>query len=720
MVRSLLFFLFTTVSFFSPLQASTPVQTLNGVSVALQPDGTATVPALCFVKNQCVYEEILIVASDQSNGLPPSSNSTSIEVDCELVGVLLVEIWAKDFLQEWSVAETYVITEDPFDNCANPTTATSDYVIAKNGLSYAVNADGEVVIHVDDFIAAYSYPPDQSEPTFSFSTDLSDTIRILDCTSEEIVILDIYSHNGEGLPIYTPTYCVLYLNSAPCNGSDPNCCSSSFSINNGLAISLAPEQTFVLKAEDLVNNHPEDVVHFAFSADPADTIRLFNCMDYEYDPTTLLSIYGFGQDGNYSQTETYILIQDYFNTCENTFTGSPNGNACLAYDITNQIDACQIYGHNINAFTQSFEPAPPFGDCEGFNSWCTGPFNTAWFYFDAPASGSVNIYSSCLATQLALWETDNCTQLTSGSAILVAAAANADGSPASLEGISCLIPGNRYYLAVDGQDMMTGPFELIIEDANIDCFIGDEPTLCGGASPEAPVDAIISWQHLFADDNGARIASIANYFSPLGEITAEYLIHDGPVRLDSDGLPYLDRNWTINVGTQPTGNVLLRLYFTASEFQALQAADASIDSADDLLLNRVEGGSCGPFDGASILYSPANSGTIGSTYFVEYEIPGFSSFYLSSAGLVNSTTDKYPVHDDIILSPNPARDIVNIIMPETPYTGADVSLYDNRGKLVKQSTLNNGQLLINDLLPGVYYLKIQTERKAYSKRLLIK
>lgn len=421
--------------------------------------------------------------------------------------------------------------------------------------------------------------------------------------------------------------------------------------------------------------------------------------------TVIIPVYGISADGNFNSAETYLIVGDPQEHCLDTYNGPDNGNACLAYDITSQFGACEIYGHNIAALTQSFEPSPPSGDCNAYNGWCTAPQNTAWYYFEAPPSGSVNIYTALLSTQIALWEADNCTQLTDGTAILVTAESNADGSSANLEGISCLIPGQRYYLQIDAQNGDTGSFSLLIEEAYIDCLAGENATTCMQATTDAPVNNILAWQH-FYDANNHIIGSIANRINPLGEISFEYQTNEGPIRTDDEGSPYLDRNWAITVGNQPVIPVKLRLYFSAEEFEALQMADPNINTPDALFLTRVADAACGPFDLDGELYPQQASGPIGtSTYYTDFEIPGFSAFYLNGAGgLINDTAEP-TAQNNFTVFPNPTDGVLNIQKQDLSLSNIELLSLTGQ-KLIVRQFREFEQLNLSDLAPGTYLLHL--------------
>ena len=130
---------------------------------------------------------------------------------------------------------------------------------------------------------------------------------------------------------------------------------------------------------------------------------------------------------------------------------------------------------NIHARRDPNEVCPGPGSgvtCHAQDGWCV--FNTrvecsVWFTFIAPPSGSVNIVTDSFDTQIALYRVNNCLDYTSFKQI----AANDDsgrqlnpsvaGTAAGLIEVSCLEPGQTYYLQVDGFNGMegNGTIELI-------------------------------------------------------------------------------------------------------------------------------------------------------------------------------------------------------------------------------------------------------------------
>jgi len=79
-----------------------------------------------------------------------------------------------------------------------------------------------------------------------------------------------------------------------------------------------------------------------------------------------------------------------------------------------------------------------------------------------------------------------------------------------------------------------------------------------------------------------------------------------------------------------------------------------------------------------------------------------------------------PLAQSMLLYPNPARDFVNIELPENT-TEATAMLIDMRGRTIKtlKITSNREQLLVSDISEGVYLLLVQTPTNNWTERLII-
>jgi hypothetical protein len=153
-----------------------------------------------------------------------------------------------------------------------------------------------------------------------------------------------------------------------------------------------------------------------------------------------------------------------------------NDDICVAEELI--VNGPSESFNNTFATTQENEPTPPNlplndpeADC--INQWCDGSdvANTLWFYFVAPASGSVAV-NTCLPvtmdTQTAVWSVGDCNDF--GTLNLMGQNDDADGgcgagdtyASAYIQG--GLTPGTTYYIQLDGWGGTTGDFEIEVFD----------------------------------------------------------------------------------------------------------------------------------------------------------------------------------------------------------------------------------------------------------------
>ena len=140
-----------------------------------------------------------------------------------------------------------------------------------------------------------------------------------------------------------------------------------------------------------------------------------------------------------------------------------------------------------------------------------------------------------------------------------------------------------------------------------------------------------NWYRLSSLD-GKTIAEINPRGNNLGDISALLFVQQGDVRTNL-GKPYLNRNIEITPTIQPTTPVDVRIFYRASEFDALKKT-GTLTTEKQLIVARVS-------DNASGLCSPAFSGTpaaiitpkAGGNYaadkYIRFETTGFSQFFFN-------------------------------------------------------------------------------------------
>ncbi len=130
-----------------------------------------------------------------------------------------------------------------------------------------------------------------------------------------------------------------------------------------------------------------------------------------------------------------------------------------------------------------------------------------------------------------------------------------------------------------------------------------------------------------------------------------------------------------------------------------------------------------------MLGMPRFAGMIGADQDLSNET--YSSFFSGFIPSVNmyvdfvTGTDELPLGNEMGLSPNPAREYVNLSFDlEKAYEEAEVQIFDLNGRLVLRRQLNtvqNGelQLSLQGLEAGSYTLKLVTEDGALSRKLIV-
>lgn len=195
--------------------------------------------------------------------------------------------------------------------------------------------------------------------------------------------------------------------------------------------------------------------------------------------------------------------------------------------------------------------------------------------------------------------------------------------------------GVEYFIYVayySGNSTITGNFDL-----SITCTNQDVSAIGNGSCNDAP-DIMSTgsgqWLNLF-DGSGDIVYSVLDSEN-MGTISSSvYRNLTGGVRVDGNGVPYLDRNVTISPATQPSGTVKVRLYYRDAEIQALISADPNVNSITDLNMTKEDGSTCTPaFSGNGTLVMPTATGTIGSNHYIELDVTSFSSFFAHSGTTV--------------------------------------------------------------------------------------
>jgi hypothetical protein len=126
----------------------------------------------------------------------------------------------------------------------------------------------------------------------------------------------------------------------------------------------------------------------------------------------------------------------------------------------------------------------------------------------------------------------------------------------------------------------------------------------------------------------------------LGAVSANIFQNTGLIRT-YNGKPYLDRNYTIKPENNPNGaaSISLRLFFTATEFDALKAADPGIINPGSLVVIKQPNNTASvpvaytPAAGEEVVL-PASWKAVPGGYYLEISITGFSNFFIQKGSAV--------------------------------------------------------------------------------------
>ncbi len=146
------------------------------------------------------------------------------------------------------------------------------------------------------------------------------------------------------------------------------------------------------------------------------------------------------------------------------------------------------------------------------------------------------------------------------------------------------------------------------------------------------------------ESGGQLVLSINPNGNNMGSTTADVYINSSAVR-DNGTQYYLDRNWHISPTTGPSSDVSVRLYLLDSEVEALRTASGcgSCTTITDAFMSGItkysganengvltdnEATSYAFFDPSTVDLIPYENG-----YYLEFDTPNFSEFYLNGGGV---------------------------------------------------------------------------------------
>lgn len=141
------------------------------------------------------------------------------------------------------------------------------------------------------------------------------------------------------------------------------------------------------------------------------------------------------------------------------------------------------------------------------------------------------------------------------------------------------------------------------------------------------------------DSSGHLIGELHPDGQELGTISSSVHINTGPIRKDGNNVYYLDRDYNIQAQNPPIYGVSAYLYYSPTEFQALQAEDGSISGVDKLNASKFSDIDCGDSPGNMGINLPNYDDIVyGNYYATAYGINSFSTFFIHGGNSV------LPVH----------------------------------------------------------------------------
>lgn len=142
--------------------------------------------------------------------------------------------------------------------------------------------------------------------------------------------------------------------------------------------------------------------------------------------------------------------------------------------LSAEIDGASVVLENAEATVNPGEVSPPEGFCGAYGEWCAsnnGPSNTMWVTFTPETDGAYEV-SSCnelndFDTAIAVYQVEDCsdfstyTLLSSNDDSYIGCTEGANGF-ASTCYVSCLNPGETYYIQLDGWGGAVGTTEITV------------------------------------------------------------------------------------------------------------------------------------------------------------------------------------------------------------------------------------------------------------------
>ena len=419
------------------------------------------------------------------------------------------------------------------------------------------------------------------------------------------------------------------------------------------------------------------------------------------------------QSGFVAGTYTMALNCSLANDNPSILLGEPNS----LYSISVG-DTCHLFS-NLGATSNSPDPDPS----QAPGNWYDGPEHSVWFQFVAPPGGTVQITAASDSSQpfdpqVALLTFDTLAMTGQSFVLLATGEDNAGLHPADAILIyTGLIPGQVYYILVDGANGSSGRFCLTIRDEP-DMWLN--PGVCQNfVQSSTGFTGAEVWRNLYAGGSehvtGALLGAIRTV-DDLGAITiSTEILPDAPVL--PNGQKILPRYFNIEPEFQPVHPITLRLFFTAADLAAFNITPPmSSVTPVELGLTHYDGNEedCDPTNNAlvgGLSVSTAQATLVGENgiFYLEATFDSFSEF-----GAALAPTIGVPVEPNerfaVSVSPNPFTEDLTLEIQSKVAARLNFQMLDmlagsiRSGSLAVQSGKNLEVLEFGDVAPGVYQL----------------
>ena len=162
--------------------------------------------------------------------------------------------------------------------------------------------------------------------------------------------------------------------------------------------------------------------------------------------------------------------------------------------------------------------------------------------------------------------------------------------------------------------------------------------LTGGTNVWTTIDGLVFNFNSGGNNVTTPIVSLKDNY-PLGFVKVSTYEWASAVRF-TNGIPYLNRNFTITVDNNPngSGNIPMRFYIPQAMFDALKAADPGISGPGDLgIIDQPSAGATAPSaytpTGTEQTLSLTGWGAIDGGYYIEFIAKGFSNFFITKGAV---------------------------------------------------------------------------------------